>query len=63
VLEDANLNFKQHVDKLPFKISKTISVLGRNKNNLTVDAANKIYRSLVLLVMDYCDVHGAALGK
>ena len=41
VLIDANLNFKQHVDKLLVKISKRIGVLGRIRNNLTVDAANK----------------------
>ena len=40
VLIDANLNFKQHMDKLLAKISKRISVLGRIRNNLTVDAAN-----------------------
>ena len=39
-----------------FKISKRIGVLGRIRNNLTVDAANKVYQSLVLPVMDYCDV-------
>ena len=40
VLIDANLNFKQHVDKLLVKISKRIGVLGRIRNNLTVDSAN-----------------------
>ena len=56
VLIDANLNFKQHVDKLLVKNSKRIGVLGRSRNNLTVDAANKVYQFLVLPVMDYCDV-------
>ena len=56
VLIDANLNFKQHVDKLLVKNSKRIGVLGRIRNNLTVDAANKVYQFLVQPVMDYCDV-------
>ena len=56
VLIDANLNFKQQVDKLLVKNSKRIGVLGRSRNNLTVDAANKVYQFLVLPVMDYCDV-------
>ena len=49
-----------NLDKLLVKISKSI---GRIKNNLTVDAANKVHQSLVLPVnvMDYCDV--AAMGK
>ena len=63
VLIDANLNFKQHVDKLLVKISKRIGVLGRIRNNLTVDAANKVYQSLVLPVMDYCDVAWSSIGK
>ena len=63
VLIDANLNFKQHVDKLLVKISKRIDVLGRIRNNLTVDAANKVYQSLVLPVMDYCEVAWSSIGK
>ena len=62
MLIDANLNFK-HVDKLLVKISKRIGVFGRIRNNLTVDAANKVYQSLVLLVMDYCDVAWSSIGK
>ena len=45
------------------KISKRIGVLGRIRNNLTVDAANKVYQSLVLPVMDYCDVAWSSIGK
>ena len=63
VLIDANLNFKQQVDKLLVKISKRIGVLGRIRNNLTVDAANKVYQSLVLPLMDYCDVAWSSIGK
>ena len=63
MLTDANLNFKQHVDKLLVMITKRIGVLGRIRNNLTVDAANKVYQSLVLPVMDYCDVAWSSTGK
>ena len=63
MLIDANLNFKQHVDKLLVKISKRIGILGRIRNNLTVDAAKNVYQSLVLLVMDYCDVARSSIGK
>ena len=30
---------------------------------LTVDAANKVYQSIVLPVMDYCDVAWSSIGK
>ena len=56
MLIDKKLNFRQHADKLLVNISKRIGVLGRIRNNLTVDAANKVYQSLILPVMDYCDV-------
>ena len=62
-LIDANLNFKQHVDKLLVKISKRIAVLGIIRNNLNVAVANKVYQSLVLPVMDYCDVAWSSIGK
>ena len=63
VLIDADLNFKQHVDKLLVKISNRIGVLGRIRNNLTVDAATKVYLSFVLTVTDYCDVAWSSIGK
>ena len=63
VLIDANHIFEQHLGKLLVKISKRISVLGRIRNNLTVDSANKVYQSLVLPVMDYCDVAWSSIGK
>ena len=63
VIIDANLNFEQHVDKLLVKVSKRIGVLGRIRNNLTVDSANKVYQSLVFPVMDYCDVAWSSIGK
>ena len=63
VIRDANLNFKQHVDKLLVKVSKRIGVLGRIRNNLTVDSANKVDQSLVFPVMDYCDVAWSSIGK
>ena len=44
-------------------ISKRIGVLGRIRNNLTVDAATKVYQSLILPVMDYCDVAWSSIGK
>ena len=45
------------------KISTRIGVLGRIRNNLTVDAAKNVYQSLVLLVMDYCDLAWSSIGK
>ena len=63
VLIDANLNFKRHVDKLLVKVSKRIGVLGRIRNNLAVDSVNKVYQSLVLPFVDYCNVAWSSIGK
>ena len=62
VLIDVNLNFKTTRGVL-VKISKRIGVLGRIRNNLTVDVANKVYQSLVLPIMDYCDDAWSSIGK
>ena len=63
MIRDANLNFKQHVDKLLVKVSKRIGFLGRIRNNLTIDSANKVYQSLVFPVMDHCDVAWSSIGE
>ena len=63
VLIDANLNFKQQVDKLLVKISKRIGVLGRIRNNLTVDAANKVISLFFCQLWITVMLLGAALRK
>ena len=64
VLIDANLNFKKHVDKLLVKISRRIGVLGRIRNNLTVDAANIKFISLLFCrIWIIAMLLGAALRK
>ena len=52
------------MDKLLVKISNRIGVVGRIRNNLTVDSANKVYQSLVLnAVMDCCDVAWSSIRR
>ena len=51
------------MDKLLVKISKRKGVLGRIRNKLTVDSANKVYQSLVFPVMGYCDIAWSSIGK
>ena len=51
------------MDKILAKICKRIGALRRIRNHLTVDVAYKLYQSLVLPVMDYCDVAWSSVGK
>ena len=62
VIIDAHLNFNEHVDKILIKVSKRIGALGKIRGNLTVGAANKVYQSIVLPVLDYCDVAWSITG-
>ena len=59
---DAHLNFKEHVDKILKKVSKRIGALGRIRGNLTIEAANRVYQSIVLPVINYCDVAWSNIG-
>ena len=37
------------------KLSKILGIFSRIKPSLTLEAANRLYKAMVLLVLDYCD--------
>ena len=55
VVLDENLSWKSHVKYIISKAGKRIGLLGRVRQHLTTNAANLIYRTFILPVMDYCD--------
>ena len=38
-------------------------VSSRLRKNLTLDAANKVYKSTILPILDYCDVAWNSIGQ
>ena len=55
VVLDENLSWKSHVKYIISKAGKRIGLLGRVRGDLTTNAANIIYKTFILPVMDYCD--------
>ena len=55
VVLDENLSWKAHVKYLIAKVGKRVGMLGQLWKNLTVGAANTLYKSLIVPIFDYYD--------
>lgn len=51
---DENLNWKQHIERICLKISKTIGILYRIRHDLTIEALLSIYYTLCYPHLIYC---------
>ena len=56
VVLDDNLSFNDHLDYVRMKVSKILGMFSRIRPSLTLEAANRLYKAMVLSVLDYCDV-------
>ena len=63
VVFDQCLTWSEHVKYLVGKVSKRVRLLRRTKNNLSLYTANVIYKSLIFLIIDYCDNVWGCCGK
>ena len=52
---DQSPSFKEHVTRLNNKISSQRSLSSRVRNNLTVYAAERVFTTMILPKLDYCD--------
>ena len=48
--------FNEHIQCMKKKVSKMLGLFSRIRPLLTVDSANRIYKVMVLPVLDYCDI-------
>ncbi|KAK2551405.1 RNA-directed DNA polymerase from mobile element jockey, partial [Acropora cervicornis] len=55
VVLDDTLSFNDHVDYVRMKVSKILGMFSRIRPSLTMEAANRLYKAMVLPVLDYCD--------
>ena len=53
---DEHLSFKEHTLRLFSKVSSQLSLVSRLRNNLTMLAAERIYKAMILPKLDYCDI-------
>ena len=50
-----SLSFKEHVTRLVHKVSSQLGLLSKVRNSLTVHAPERVYTSMILPKLDYCD--------
>ena len=55
VVMDECLTWKAHVRYLLGKVGKRIGMLGRARKNISMHSANKVHKSYIIPVLDYCD--------
>ena len=55
VVLDDTLSFNDLMDYVRMKVSKILRMFSRIRPSLTLSAANRLYKAIVLPVLDYCD--------
>ena len=55
VVMDECLTWKAHAKYLLGKAGKRIGMLGRTRKILSIETANKVYKTFILPIIDYCD--------
>ena len=68
VLIDSNLNWKEHIDSINNKISKSIAIIYRASKILNTDSLYTLYCTLILPYLSYCienwgNTHESNLSK
>ena len=63
VLLDECLSFNNHVNYVRSKVASRLGLLSQLQGCLTTEAANKIYFSLVLPILSFCDMCFCPLGS
>lgn len=49
------LSFKEQVTRLVKKVSRQLGLLSRGRNSLTVHAAERVFTTMILPKLKYCD--------
>ena len=52
---DQTLSFNEHFTRLINKVSSQLAMLSRIRNNLTVYACEKVFSTMIMPKLDYCD--------
>ena len=57
-----HLTFNEHITYVTAKVSKKLGILSRVRPLLTTESANRLYKSMILPLLEYCDVtwHGCS---
>ena len=65
VILDSNLSMNQHIDYVKKKVSKMLGIFSRARPSLTIESANRLFKSMILPILDYCGAvfHGCGKGN
>ena len=60
VLLDNRVTFNEHINYVTTTVSKKLGILSRDRPLLTTESANRLYKSMILPLLEYCDItcHG-----
>ena len=65
VILDNSLSLNQHINYVKKKVSKLLEMFARIRPSLTTESANRLFNSMILPILDYCDavLHGCGKGN
>ena len=55
IVLNENLSWNAHIDDIIVKVGKRLGLLRRLRRNLTMHAAETVYKSFIRPLMEYCD--------
>ena len=63
VILDSSLSLNQHIDYVKKKVSKMLGIFSRARPSLTIESANRLFKSMILPILDYCGAVFHRCGK
>ena len=60
---DSSLSMNQHIDRIKNKVSKMLGIFLRARPSLTIESANRLFKSMILPILDYCGAVFHRCGK
>ena len=54
IFMDSSLSLNQHIEYVKKKVSKMLGIFSRARPSLTIESANRLFKSMILPILDYC---------
>ena len=63
VILDSSLSMNQHIDHVKKKVSYMLGIFSRARPSLTIESGNRLFKSMILPILDYCGAVFHRCGK
>ena len=60
---DDSLSYSEHVRYVATNVSQKLGLMSRIRHLLTSESANRLYKAMILPLLEYCDVTWHGCGK